>query len=79
VHFSAVGRAQECLRQLCADAIQNVGVLYQSGLGVPMNYGEAYRWFNLAAYDGQVESRRALTELTKIMTKTKFRNGEPES
>ena len=52
------------------------GILYQSGLGVPMNYGEAYRCITLAAHGAQVESRRALTELTKIMTKTQFRNGE---
>lgn len=75
VHFSAVGQAQECLQELRAGAMQ-MGGLYESGLGAPMNYGEAYRWFTLAAHGGQVESRRVLTEFTKIMTKTQFRNGE---
>jgi localization factor PodJL len=53
-----------------------MGVLCQSGLGVPLNYGEAYKWFSLAAQAGNAESNRALKDLAQIMTKNQFRDGE---
>jgi TPR repeat protein len=35
-----------------ATAMNNIGRLYQSGLGVPSDYGEALRWYRLAAERG---------------------------
>ena len=51
------------------------GFLYQNGLGVPLNYAEAYKWFTLAA-NGWTSSRRALEALTQIMTKAQLRDGQ---
>jgi TPR repeat protein len=54
----------------------NLGFLYQNGLGVPLNYAEAYKWFTLAANSDLAASRRALKELTQIMTTTQLRDGQ---
>ena len=62
--------------QNCVLAQLNLGVLYQRGLGVPLDYAEAYKWFMLAAKEGEAESKRVLKELTQIMTKTQLRDGQ---
>ena len=66
----------QAANQNYAPAQLNMGFLCQSGLGVPLNYGEAYKWFSLAAQGRNGESTRALKDLTQIMTKAQFRDGE---
>jgi hypothetical protein len=41
-----------------------------------LNYGEAYKWFTLAGQGGLTESKRALKELSQIITKTQLRDGQ---
>jgi TPR repeat protein len=53
----------------------NLAVLFQTGLGVPLDYTEAYKWFTLAANAGLANSRHALKELTQIMTTAQSRDG----
>ena len=53
----------------------NLGFFYQNGLGVRLNYAEAYMWFALAA-NSRPDSRRALEALTQIMTTTQLRDGQ---
>jgi TPR repeat protein len=53
----------------------NLGFLYQSGLGVRLNYSEAYMWFALAA-KSRPDGRHALEALTQIMTKAQLRDGQ---
>jgi TPR repeat protein len=53
----------------------NLGFLYQNGLGVPLNYGETYKWFTLAASSGIAASRYALEAITQIMTPKQLREG----
>ena len=40
-----------------------------------MNYAEAYKWFTLAP-NSDLAGRRALKELTQIMTTTQLRDGQ---
>ena len=66
---------QKAADQNNALAQSNLGVLYQNGLGVPLSYPEAYKWFTLAA-NGRATSRRGLQALTEIMTKAQLREGQ---
>jgi len=74
-------QAAKCLQKAAdqnyALAQSNLGLLYQNGLGVPLNYAEAYKWFTLAA-NGRTSSRRALEALTQIMTKAQLRDGQAQ-
>lgn len=40
-----------------ADAMYSLGIMYSTGNGVPMDYVEAHKWFNLAAMLGNPEAR----------------------
>jgi uncharacterized protein len=40
-----------------------LGLLYQSGQGVPQNYAEAMRWFRKAADQGHAESQYSMGRL----------------
>jgi TPR repeat protein len=67
---------QKAADQNNALAQSNLGVLYQNGLGVPLSYPEAYKWFTLAA-NSKATSRRALQEITEIMTKAQLARARP--
>jgi len=45
-------------------------------LGVPLDYGEAYKWFTLSAQAGLAQSKSAIKTLTQIMTTAQLRNGQ---
>jgi TPR repeat protein len=53
----------------------NLGFLYQNGLGVPLDYVEAYKWHALAGERGYGPSRKALAEITQIMTRAQIEEG----
>lgn len=48
----------EAARHGLADSQFNMGILYESGLGVRKNAAEAYKWFTLAARQGDEEARK---------------------
>jgi len=59
---------QEAARGGNAKAQHRLGQLYEAGLGVPQNFVEAHRWYNLAAADGETGALQARDALAKKMT-----------
>ena len=51
-----------------AAAQNNLGVAYQTGEGVPMDYVEAYKWLNLAAAQGDTDAINNRDGLVSHMT-----------
>lgn len=45
------------------DSQYNLGVLYARGLGVPQNLTESYRWFSLAANQGDLDAAKKRDEV----------------
>ena len=71
----AVDWFRKAAEQNYSPAQFNLAVLYQNGVGVPLNYSEAYKWFTLAANDGHT-GKPALAALTQIMTTKELRDGQ---
>ncbi len=46
-----------------------MGLMYETGQGVPKNYVSAYKWFNLAAAGGNEKARHHLEKLGGLMQK----------
>jgi hypothetical protein len=46
----------------------NLGVCYADGKGVPPDYVEAHKWLDLAASQGVVKAKEAMSELERQMT-----------
>ena len=42
---------------------------YESGTGLPQDYVEAHKWFNLAALRGNEEAKRHRLEIAKEMSR----------
>jgi len=59
------GKAAE---QGFAMAEGNLGYLYERGQGVPLDYSEAYKWYQLSAAHGYSPANRAIKSLSEIMT-----------
>jgi len=47
------------------DSQYNLGVLYARGLGVPANLAESYRWFSLAANQGDTDAAKKRDDVAK--------------
>lgn len=56
----AYGALERAAQQGDAVAQYALGRMYHSGEGVPQDYAEALRWFNLSAEQGQAEAQYAL-------------------
>ncbi len=52
---------REAARSLDAEVLYRLGFLYESGRGVEQNPGEAKKWYQLAAAQGQREAQRRIT------------------
>jgi len=52
---------REAARSLDAEVLYRLGFLYESGRGVEQNPGEAKKWYQLAAAQGQSEAQRRIT------------------
>lgn len=51
-----------------AQSQYRLGKLYEEGLGVPQNFVEAHRWYNLAAAQGDADARAARDAIAGKMT-----------
>ena len=51
-----------------ASAQYNLGYAYAYGEGVPENYVQAYKWWNLAAASGDTSARNGKIIISKKMT-----------
>lgn len=49
-------------------AMYNLGLIYEKGLGVPVDYAAAYLWFNLAAARLVAEAPEARARVEKLMS-----------
>jgi hypothetical protein len=54
----------------------NLGVMYFEGHGVRKNYVQAYKWFNVAASQGNETARRNRDILVKKMTSAQITEGQ---
>ena len=54
---------QKAAEQGLVVAQYNLGVLYETGEGVPMDKGMAAKWYQMAADQGHAEAKAALDEL----------------
>lgn len=52
-----------------ADALFELGLQYCAGRGVPIDFVEAHKWFNLAAQRGNDEARRYRGEIAREMSR----------
>ena len=60
---------RDCRRQAEAGEPKSqydLGILYSTGKGVPMDYIRAHQWFNLAAMGGMPEARGLRGELADV-------------
>jgi len=48
-----------------ADSQFNLGILYARGIGVEQNLAESYKWFSLAAAQGDVDAGRKRDDVAK--------------
>jgi len=53
-----------------ANAQDNLGVMYGKGRGVPQDYVQAHKWFNLAATKGDKNAAKNRDIVAKKMTPT---------
>ena len=54
-------------KQGVVEAQSNLGVMYETGEGVPQDYGYAYMWWNLAAAQGHQNAKKNKEIITKKM------------
>jgi WD40 repeat protein/TPR repeat protein len=50
-----------------ADAMNNLGSLYEKGLGVTQDYAQARKWYQQAVEAGKAEAKEALSRLTSMV------------
>ena len=53
-----------------------LGCCYRNGQGVVRNYVEAYKWFLLAAGQGDEDARKNADSLESIMTRDQIAEGQ---
>jgi TPR repeat protein len=51
-----------------ADTFFELGMMYSTGRGVPIDYVSAHKWFNLAAMHGHADAARLRREIATEMT-----------
>lgn len=54
-------------RQGRPEALYNLGLVYSTGQGVPIDLVAAHMWFNLAAMKGSSEARECRAQLAQEM------------
>lgn len=62
-YTQAMSLFREAADQGDADAQYNVGWLYENGLGIPKDIGEARRWYRLSANQGFEGAKKALARI----------------
>ncbi len=57
----------------------NLGVMYEKGQGVPMDYALAYMWYNLAAAIDDLAAKKSRDELARKMPPTQIAEAQAMS
>ena len=55
-----------------AKAQFSLGVCYENGTGIPKSFVEAYRWFNVAAAQGDEDATKHRDHLERKMSKSEI-------
>ncbi len=50
------------------NAQYNLGLMYQSGTGLPVNPAEAYKWMSIAGNSGDADARKSTEDLKSLLT-----------
>lgn len=58
------GLAKDC----AADELYRLGLIYSTGMGVPVDFVAAHKWFNLAASRGSCEAKVCRGEMADLLT-----------
>lgn len=61
------------------DALYNLGLLYSTGQGVPVDYVTAHKWFNLAAMKGNSQARECRAELALDMSPSEIAEAQRQA
>jgi hypothetical protein len=61
------------------EALYNLGLLYSTGQGVPVDYVMAHKWFNLAAMKGNSQARECRAELALDMSPTEIAEAQRQA
>jgi TPR repeat protein len=51
-----------------AEELYRLGLVYSTGMGVPVNFIAAHKWFNLAAARGHRDAKICRAEMTDLLT-----------
>ena len=62
---TAVAWSELCEPSGVADSQFNLGILYARGIGVEQNLAESFKWFSLAAAQGDADSSRKRDDIAK--------------
>jgi TPR repeat protein len=65
----AAANARKAADQGLAEAQSNLGFMYEKGEGVPEDDVQAYKWWNLAAAQGDDAAKRNKAIIEKEMTR----------
>jgi len=74
-HAEAIQCFRTAAEQGYAPAQHNLGYAYLNGQGIPQDYVEAYKWFTLAAADGNERSVRYRDKTKSHMTPEQIAEG----
>lgn len=61
------------------DTLFQLGVLYASGRGMPVDLVAAHKWFNLAAFRGSAEAARCRREIAADMSAGEIAEAQREA
>jgi len=65
---------ESATRDASADLLFELGMKYCTGKGVPLDYAEAHKWFNLASMRGHAKARQYRQELAQELDPSELRD-----
>ena len=74
--MAAVKWYRKSAEQGCALGQNDLGFIYANGQGVTKNYVEAYKWFLLAAGQGNELAKKGVAEVEYLMTREQIAGGQ---
>lgn len=69
IYTEAVRWYRKAAEQGFAEAQYNLGFMYEKGMGVPQDYVQAHKWFNLAASRLQGKKRNVSVQNRNVVEK----------
>ncbi len=63
-------------KNAAGEDLYRMGLVYSTGMGVPVDYVAAHKWFNLAAMKGIREARMLRREMADCMSSEEVRRAQ---